>query len=107
MIEFIFYILVSSAWIFGVNCLFAKNHLFEKIGGWADENLPEWIYKPTIGCAACMSSVWGLLWFFIGLPLCFHDALPLRLLIPFLICLCGFNYFLLKLTTKERIIVDE
>lgn len=107
MTDFILYTLIASAWIWGINCLFAEDHIFEKAGDWIDENMPEWFYKPMIGCPACMSSIHGLLWFFIGLPLCFHDALPIRQLIPFLICLCGFNYIIIKLTSKERKIIEE
>ena len=115
MIDFLLHILIVSVWIFGINCLFAKDHFFEKIGNLfrteTDDIPPQyemnWLTKPLFDCASCMASVHGLLWYFLGFPLCFHDALPLRLLIPFLISLCGWNYFLLKLTTKERIIVDE
>ena len=70
-------------------------------------NLPEWVYKPTVGCAACMASVHGLLWFFIGFPIGFGEYMQIRLLIPFLISLCGFNFLLIKLTSKERIIVED
>ena len=105
--EFLIYILIASAWIWGINCLFSEGHLLEKWGDWIDKNMPEWIYKPTVGCPACMSSIHGILWFFIGFPVCFHDALPIRLLIPFLISLCGLNFILIKFTSKERVIVDE
>lgn len=104
---FILYIIISSLWIWGINCLFSEGHLLEKQGVWMDTNLPEWLYKPMVGCAACMASVHGLLWFFIGLPVCFLESLPIRLLIPYLISLCGFNYLLIKLVSKERVIIDE
>jgi hypothetical protein len=107
MTEFILYVVIASAWIWGFNALFQEGHVFEKAGDWMDDNLPWWVNKPIWSCAACQSSVHGLLWFFIGLPLCFHDALPIRMLIPFLICLCGVNFVIIKLTTKERIIIDE
>lgn len=107
MIDFVFYIFIAVGWIWAVHCLFSEDHIFEKAGEWIYDNMPEWVYKPTVGCAACMSSVHGLLWFFIGLPLCFHDALPIRQLIPFVMVLCGVNYIIIKLTSKERIIKDE
>lgn len=106
MTDFLLYILIVSAWIWGFNVLFEENNIFEKAGDWMDENLPIWINKPTWQCPVCMASAHGLLWFFIGLPLCFHDALPIRQLIPFLICLCGVNYILVKLTSKERKIIE-
>lgn len=100
-------ITISALWIWGVNCLFSKDHLLEKQGNWMRDYLPEWIYKPAVGCAACMSSIHGIIWFWIGLPICFNVHLPIIALIPFLMSLCGFNFVIIKLTTKERVIVDE
>lgn len=114
MTDFMLYILITSAWIYGFHILFQEGYILES---WAkafievgDDRVQErraWIAKPLFDCPICMSSVWGLIWVFLGLPLCFHDTLPLRLLIPFIMCLCGFNTIISKLTTKERIIVDE
>lgn len=107
MIEFIIYILITSAWIWGVNCLFSEGHLLEATGDVLWEALPEWICKPLFNCPACMSSVHGLIWFFVGIPFCFNDTLPIGQLIPFLICLCGLNFLLIKFTSKERIIIED
>jgi hypothetical protein len=103
MINFILYVVVTSGWIWGVNCLFSENHIFEKAGDWIHENLPEWIYKPTIGCAACMSSIHGTISYFIFA----YKDFGLWLWPVFCIVLCGLNFVIIKLTTKERIIVDE
>lgn len=122
MTDFLLYILITSAWIWGIHALFQDGHILEFIANWwydditppntpelkeVDRRAKEFIAKPIFDCPVCMSSAHGLLWFFIGLPLCFHDALPIRQLIPFLICLCGFNYILVKLTSKERKIIEE
>lgn len=107
MIELFLGLLFTALWIWGVHCLFQPDHLLEKWGDWIDDNTPDWIYKPTVGCPACMSSVHGILWFIVGLPVCFDMYMPIRLLIPFLIALCGFNFVIIKFTTKERIIVEE
>lgn len=113
MIDFVFYLFTTSAAIWGFHILFQEGHIFEKFAEWfieSDEGNQKkraWIAKPLFDCPICMSSIHGLLWFFIGLPVFFHDALPIRLLIPFLLCLCGLNTVIAKLTTKERIIVDE
>lgn len=109
MTEFIQYLLLTSAWIWGVNCLFSEDHIFEKAGDWVFDNMPEWVYKPTIGCAACMSSIHGTIAYFILFD---RNAVYLRSVYvlqwwAFCICLCGLNFLLIKFTSKERIIKDE
>lgn len=92
---------LAMFWIQGVNCLFSEGHLLEKAGDWVDEHLPEWIYKPTIGCPMCMSSIHGTLWYLLMIN---RDWI---LWPAFCICLCGVNYVISKLTNKERKIVNE
>lgn len=101
MIEFILYILLTSGWIWGVNCLFSEDHIFEKAGDLVNENLPEWIYKPTIGCAACMASVHGTISYFIFA----YKDFGLWLWPVFCVVLCGLNYVIIKLTSNKREIV--
>lgn len=107
MTEFIFSIIISSLWIFGINCLFSEGHIFERAGDWIHNNMPEWVYKPTVGCPACQSSLHGLLFFIVVFPVSFEVEMNVRSLIPFLICLCGLNFIILKITNKERIILDD
>lgn len=92
---------VAMLWIQGVNCLFSEGHLLEKAGDWVNGNLPSWVYKPTIGCAMCMSSIHGTAWYllFINRDWWLWPA--------FCICLCGLNFVISKFTSKERIIVEE
>lgn len=116
--DFVFYLFVTTTAIWGFHILFQDGHFLEGLAKWFVEGETEdryygpnkrraMIAKPLFDCPICMSSLHGILWFFIGLPLFFNDALSIRLLIPFLLCLCGINTIISKLTTKERVIVDE
>jgi len=100
---FIFYMVLTTLWIWGINCIFSEGHLLEKVGDWIDENMQEWFYKPTVGCPACMSSLHGTLAYFI---FAYRDF-GLLMWPVFCIALCGLNYLLIKLTSKERTLVDE
>lgn len=105
MINFILLITIATIWIWGVRCLFSEGHIFEVAGDWAHDNLPKWIYKPTIGCAACMSSIHGTLWyctFGIRVLPDFGFITTLIIGILFCICLCGVNFILLESIYKEE-----
>lgn len=101
MIDFLLLILCTMLWIQGFNCLFSEGHLLEKVGDWMFGNLPEVIYKPTVGCPMCMSSLHGTVAYLI-----FANT-GIYLWPVFCICLCGLNYVISKFTTKERIIIDD
>jgi amino acid transporter len=49
-IAFIVYFIKVTSW---------KGHIFEKQGTWLEQNLPEKLYKPLIGCPVCMTPYWG------------------------------------------------
>jgi len=66
----------------------------------------EFYAKPLFDCPICMSSIWGIIGFF-AIRFFFNVDLPLKQLIPFVLCLGGLNTIISKLVTKERIIVDE
>lgn len=66
----------------------------------------EYWLKPVFDCPKCMSSIWGFIGFF-AIRFFFGVDLPIKQLVPFIFCLCGLNLLISKLTTKERIIVDE
>lgn len=78
----------------------------QKIGDWITENIGEYLSKPIINCPICMSSFWGIIGFH-ALDYFFGVHLPYKLLIPYVFCLCGLNTLLSKLTTKERIIIED
>lgn len=33
------------------------------LGKYANDNLPDWVYKPLIGCINCMASFWGAVFY--------------------------------------------
>lgn len=49
--------------IWGVHCATGPGEVGAPIGKFAEEELPEWVAKPTVACPPCMSSVWGSLLF--------------------------------------------
>jgi hypothetical protein len=105
MVPFILLLIINTAWIWGVKCIFSTGHLFEKAGNWVQNILPEWVYKPTIGCQACMSSVHGTLWFWTyGIVLIQPETLLSKVIVWFvyLLCLCGVNFMLLESIYKEE-----
>lgn len=61
-------ILIMSLWTIGYCATFWEGMIFEKIGEWLDERLPEWISKPLYGCFICACFWWGsaLYWVFLG-----------------------------------------
>lgn len=93
MTDFIQAIFITSLFIFGLNCLFSEGYLFHKAGEWMAENMHEWLYKPLIGCSVCMASIWGSL---VYLSVFVYEF-GLWLWPVFCICLCGFNYMILRL----------
>lgn len=92
--------------IWCIHILFQEDHLLEKPGKTITARVGEYWSKPLINCPICMSSVWGTIGFF-ALDWVFGVHLPWRQFIPFVFCLCGLNTIISKLTSKERIIVDE
>jgi hypothetical protein len=105
MITFILLIIVATAWIWGVRCVFSTGHIFEAAGDWIENTLPEWVYKPTIGCQACMSSIHGTLWYWtwgmVFLPEMSHLTAFIGW-VMFCFCLCGVNFILLESIYKEE-----
>lgn len=81
--------------------------MLEKQGEWITEKLGEKWTKPLINCPICMASVFGTLAFFVGLPVLFGVSYALKFWIPYVFCLAGLNTIIQKLTSKERVILDE
>jgi hypothetical protein len=106
MIEFLTSLIPVCLTIWGVHILFQEDHLLEKPGDWITLKLGEYWSKPLINCPICMSSFHGLIGF-LAIKLFFNIDLPYKQIFPFIFCLCGLNTLLSKLTTKERIIIDE
>lgn len=62
------YILIASLFSYGWVTAFSSGHIFENIGNLAENNLPEKIYKPIIGCVICNAFWIGTImyWIFWG-----------------------------------------
>jgi len=101
MNEFIAFLLLNSLWIWGVRCLFSKGMALDTVGDWLEDSYSKWITKPLFGCAPCMSSIHGTIGYFIFV----NQGIELWPLYCF--CLCGLNFIIVKLTSKERIIIGE
>ncbi len=78
--------LANSLFIWGVYVSFSEGMIFAKIGDWVAKELP-WIYKPLIGCPACMGFWYGM---FGALLVCDN------LFQGFVYCTCmiGFNWLI-------------
>lgn len=50
--------------IFGIWKLFQVDEVFGKAGDWMTKRIGDHWVKPLFDCPACMSSVWGTLFFF-------------------------------------------
>lgn len=51
--------ILTSLFVFGYCCIFWEGMIFEKIGNWLDERLPEWLAKPLYQCYICSCFWWG------------------------------------------------
>lgn len=87
-----FVLLFSGAWCLGVNTVLSPPYLLEDVGQKLDETFPSWVNKPLWRCPPCMASVHGItIYTFILAP-----QFGFLLLVPFVVCLAGFNYFLTR-----------
>lgn len=43
-----------------VNILTAQGHILSRINYYLVERLPEWLYKPLLGCSYCVAGQWAL-----------------------------------------------
>lgn len=94
--------LMSSAWCFGFHVIVEKV-LFEEILGfdldkdW--DGFSRWfqlLSKPLWACPFCMASLHGAIIFFLFLA----PLLSIFAVIPFCVCLCGFNYVITQFFTE-------
>lgn len=106
MASFLVSLIPVSLGIWCIHILFQEDHLFEKIGEKITDKIGEKWSKPLINCPICMSSFWGTVGFF-AIDYFFGVHLPLRQIIPFVLCLCGLNTLLSKLTSKYKTIIDD
>jgi hypothetical protein len=64
--EMIAHIIICSLAIFGIWNLFNPGFIFGgKINTVLEVVLPDFVYKPLMGCHVCMASVWGSAYYFL------------------------------------------
>lgn len=90
--------LAISAYTYSIE-LTAAGMLFGKLDAYLEETLPEWLYKPLIGCAKCVSgqlSFWGYFYFcnYIG----FTYNLPIHLIT--VLCTIFFTVIIVEVYKK-------
>jgi len=91
-------IIVNELLILGIWTLLRPGMLLGPIGDWLELRLPEMVTKPLFVCVPCMSSVWGLLFYFNSW---LHVYLPWYGFIPHCIALCGLGAFVKMLDKSE------
>jgi hypothetical protein len=104
VLYFLIELIPVSLVIWAVHILFQEGHLLEEVGARITKDFGEKWSKPLINCPICMSSFWGTILFTGWYVKQWDDFLALP---TFIMCLCGLQVLLTRLTTKERIIVDE
>jgi len=87
LMELIIIFLANSLFIWGVHVCFQEGMIFGKVGNWIAKEFPIWIYKPLIGCPACMGFWWGVY----GASLVSDNLFQ-----GFVYCICevGFNWLI-------------
>jgi hypothetical protein len=90
-------LIYASLFIWGIKCLFSEGFIFY----FDKSHWPSWVKKPLLTCPPCMSSVYGTLWFL------YMETGGVMAWVQFCVMLCGLNYFITQLISKERIIIEE
>jgi hypothetical protein len=83
-IEFIAVMFLAVCWIWGFEYLFKDGEILGRPGKWMNDNLAEWITKPTMACKYCMSSLHGTIFFVV-----FLRDYPWWMWPMFCVCCCG------------------
>jgi|SRR5690606_24363007 len=100
MTDFLLLMALASLWIWGIRCLFSEGYILERTGRFIERTFPSWVYYPTLGCCACMSSIHGTLWYWIGGAVVL-ETVNFFVWPVFCVCLCGVNYLLLETIYRE------
>ena len=88
-------IVMTVAWVWGVNCLFSPGMLLGESAALLRKVLPRFFTKPLFDCPPCMASVHGTLAYLY----LFNSWHPGQWIV-FCVAVCGVN-FILKLNLFE------
>jgi len=108
--------LINSLWIWGLYAMcqveFIHNEQLDagvqddtkeigwRVKVWVVKRFGWWWSKPIIVCAACMGSLHSLYFYLPYLYLTGFTWIGLLIIVPYSICLVGFNYLIAKLTHR-------
>lgn len=84
---------INALFIWGIFCLFDDEYLLDGVGKLIERTIGTFWSMPLFRCQSCMSSLWGMAFFFSVKGF-------LWIVIPYCICLCGLNYILVKIVYK-------
>lgn len=93
MIDLICLGLINALFIWGIFCLFDDGYILEGPGKVIEATIGSYLAQPLFRCQSCMASVWGVIFYVIAQGISW-------VILPYCICLCGFNYILVKIVYK-------
>lgn len=79
------HVLIASLWCLGFWKAFDAEMIFSRLDTDYLQKLPDWIYKPLVGCTICMASIHGGTWFIVLNGLSWW-------IVPFVVCVAGLNF---------------
>lgn len=59
LISFLVAAFVNAVAITGLWAAGHDHNILAPVKHFVEDNLPDWVFKPTIGCYKCMASIWG------------------------------------------------
>lgn len=77
-------LVVLAMWCLGIRIATDEGMILHRVDALLCDHLPEWAYKPIIGCVYCMASVHG-----IAIHLFFYYAFGADLVWLPIVCVCG------------------
>lgn len=90
---FVLTMVCTSLWCAGLWAVFLPEFLLGSVGDWLEAKLPSWLFKPTVGCLLCMSSVHGTTSFLI----CLSDMVNgWWYFLPFVLGVAGLNFIIMN-----------
>lgn len=90
------WLLITTAWIWGVKAIHTHPFIFWKQANFVEHHLGKIISKPMFRCPVCMSSVWGTYFFW------YSDQSGIMNWIVFVIALAGIQFLIVEYLYPEN-----
>lgn len=88
-------IFINSLLIIGLYEATEQGRLLSRLHDVLEQRLPDYLYKPLLGCVYCMASVWGCVFFLFYFYPAYLAEMYLMLCLPFhVLAVSGLNYLL-------------